>query len=173
VVLLNNGSQSYLGNGAMFMLLAKACQQKLQYHITGCYNLTDIWPIHCKKKYKQGNIQFDSTNHQLQQQIAHSEIQMTTRNVANAQRDGRPAEHRWRPLFDATKSGWCSLLYCCAVTLPRHKGRWYLEGCHNLVNRSQPLVGRVSSPYCGDMWRTYCCLTTFFRLSIGAFVAKI
>jgi len=24
---------------------------------------------------------------------------------ANAQRDGRPAEHRWRPLFDAAKFG--------------------------------------------------------------------
>jgi len=23
---------------------------------------------------------------------------------ANAQRDGRPAEHRWRPLFNAAKS---------------------------------------------------------------------
>ena len=30
---------------------------------------------------------------------------------ANAQRDGRPAEHRWRPLFNAAKSvevvRWC------------------------------------------------------------------
>jgi len=24
---------------------------------------------------------------------------------ANAQRDGRPAEHRWRPLFNAVKFG--------------------------------------------------------------------
>jgi len=24
---------------------------------------------------------------------------------ANAQRDGRPAEHRWRPLFNTAKSG--------------------------------------------------------------------
>jgi len=24
---------------------------------------------------------------------------------ANAQRDGRPAEHQWRPLFKATKFG--------------------------------------------------------------------
>jgi len=24
---------------------------------------------------------------------------------ANAQRDNRPAEHRWRPLFNATKFG--------------------------------------------------------------------
>jgi len=29
----------------------------------------------------------------------------TTRMLANAQRDGRPAEHRWRPLFNAAKFG--------------------------------------------------------------------
>jgi len=28
-----------------------------------------------------------------------------TRMWANAQRDGRPAEHRWRPLFNASKFG--------------------------------------------------------------------
>jgi len=28
-----------------------------------------------------------------------------TRMWANAQPDGRPAEHRWRPLFNATKFG--------------------------------------------------------------------
>ena len=28
-----------------------------------------------------------------------------TRMWANAQRDGRPAEHRWRPLFNAAKFG--------------------------------------------------------------------
>ena len=33
----------------------------------------------------------------------------------------------------------------------------------NQLKRSQPLVGR-SSPYCGDIWRTYCCLTTFFPI---------
>ena len=30
-------------------------------------------------------------------------------------------------------------------------------------NRSQPLVGR-SSPYYQDMWRRYCCLTSFFPI---------
>ena len=28
-----------------------------------------------------------------------------TRMWANAQRDGHPAEHRWRPLFNAAKYG--------------------------------------------------------------------
>ena len=82
---------------------------------------------------------------------------------ANAQRDGRPAEHRWRPLFNAAKFGWRSLLDCRAVTLPRRESRRNLQGCLKLVNRSQLLVGR-SSPYCGGIWRTYCCLTSFFPI---------
>jgi len=48
--------------------------------------------------------------------------------------------------------------------------------CNNAVNieerKIQPLVGR-SSPYCEEVWRRYCCLTMFFRLSIHALVAKI
>ena len=82
---------------------------------------------------------------------------------ANAQRDGRPAEHRWRPLFNAAKFGWRSLLDCRAVTLPRRETRSNLLGCPKLPNRSQPLVG-WSSPYCADMSMTYCCLTSFFPI---------
>ena len=33
-----------------------------------------------------------------------------TRMWANAQRDGRPAEYRWRPLFNAANFGWRPLL---------------------------------------------------------------
>jgi len=47
-----------------------------------------------------------------------------TRMWASAQRDGRPAEYRWRPLFNTIKFGWCPLLEWCAVTLPRHKTHW-------------------------------------------------
>ena len=32
-------------------------------------------------------------------------IILRTRMWANAQPDGRPAEHRWRPLFNAAKFG--------------------------------------------------------------------
>jgi len=42
---------------------------------------------------------------------------------ANAQRDGSPAEHRWRPLFNAAKFGGRPLLDCRAVTLPRRERR--------------------------------------------------
>jgi len=79
---------------------------------------------------------------------------------ANAQRDGRPVEHRWRPMFNA--AGWLTTTTRCrAIMLPRRATRWNLQGCLKLPDRSQPPVGR-SSPYCGDIWRTYCCLTSFF-----------
>jgi len=94
---------------------------------------------------------------------------------ANAKRDCRPVEYRWRPLlFNAAKFGWRPLLECRAVTLPGCETRWNLLGCPKLANRSQLLVGR-SSPYYEHMWRRYCCLglTSFFRLSIHASVAKI
>ena len=74
---------------------------------------------------------------------------VTTRMWANAQRHGRPAEHRWRPLFNAAKFGWRPLLECRAVTLPRRETRSNYLGSPKLTKRSQPLVGR-SSPYCGD-----------------------
>jgi len=104
--------------------------------------------------------------------IVHSAMHTHTRMWANAQRDGRPAKYRWHPLFNATKFGWCPILECHAVTLPRRETRWYFHGCPKLANRSQPLVSR-SSPYYEDTWRRYCCLTIFFRLSIHALVAKI
>jgi len=83
-----------------------------------------------------------------------------TRMWANAQRDGRPAEYRWRPLFNAAKFGWCPLLECRVVMLPRRETHWNLQGCPKLPNGSQLLVGR-SSLYYQDMWRRYCCLTSF------------
>ena len=82
---------------------------------------------------------------------------------ANAQRDGCPAKYRLHPLFNAAKFGWCPLLECRAVMLPRRQTRWNLQGCPKLPNQSQHLVG-WSSPYYEDMWRRYCCLTSFFPI---------
>jgi len=81
----------------------------------------------------------------------------------NAQPDGRSAEHRWRSLFNTAKFGWRPLLDCRAVTLPRHDTHWNMMGCPKPANLSQPLVGR-SSPYCKDIWRRYCGLTSFFPI---------
>ena len=80
-------------------------------------------------------------------------VAVTTRTWGNAQRNGRPAEYRWRSLFNAAKFGWPE---CRAVTLPRRETRWNLLGCLKLANRSQPLVSR-SWPYCEDLWgRNFC-----------------
>jgi len=72
-----------------------------------------------------------------------------------------PAKFRWPPVNNVA-----------AVTKPRRETHWNLLGCSKLLNRSQPLVFR-SSPYCEDMWRRDCWLTSFFLLSIYALVASI
>jgi len=46
---------------------------------------------------------------------------LITRMWANAQRDCRPAEYGWRPLFNAAKFGCRPVLECRAVTLPRRE----------------------------------------------------
>ena len=85
-----------------------------------------------------------------------------TRMWANAQRDGRPAEYRWRRLFNAANLAdahyYSAVQARCQYAKP-------VEICWGpkLANRSQPLMGR-SSPYCGDMWRTYCCLISFLSI---------
>ena len=42
---------------------------------------------------------------------------------ANDQRDGRPAEYRWRPLFNAAKFGWPLVSDVAAVTTARRETR--------------------------------------------------
>ena len=81
---------------------------------------------------------------------------------ANAQRDGRHAEHRWRPLFNAAVWLTPNTGVTCS-NAPRRENRRHLQGCPKLTKRSQPLVSR-SSPYCKDLWRRYCCLTSFFLI---------
>jgi len=70
------------------------------------------------------------------------------------------------------KFGWPPLSDVAAVTKPRRETRWSLLGCPKLPNLSQPLVGK-RSPYCENLWRRYCCLTSFFRLSIRVSVAYL
>jgi len=55
---------------------------------------------------------------------------------SNVQRDGRPAEYRWRHVLNAAKFGSRPLLECRAVTLPRE--RVYLpENTKNIENHSK------------------------------------
>jgi len=82
------------------------------------------------------------SKHLLNQYATHAkdtELEMW----ANAQRDGRLAEYRWRHLFNA------AVWLCSNAAKTRNPLK--LVGCPKLTKRSQPLVGR-SSPYCKDMW---------------------
>ena len=73
-----------------------------------------------------------------------------TRNVvwANAQRDGRPVEYRWRSLFNAAKFGWRPLLECRAVTLPRRETRWNYLGCP----QTNETISSASMPKFTILW---------------------
>ena len=81
---------------------------------------------------------------------------------ANAQPDGRPAEHRWRPLLNAA--------FCLTPTTR--------VPCSNAAKTPNPLkfagvpqtnetISAASGPklpYYEDMWSRYCCLTSFFPI---------
>ena len=91
---------------------------------------------------------------------------------ANAQRDGRLAEYRWRPLFNAAKFGWCPLLECRAVMVPRHKTHWNLLGCPT----PEP-ISAISGPKFTILWghveEILLLNKFFFWLSICALVVEI
>ena len=63
------------------------------------YRVTEVWgaviflPL--------GKLQCSTNTVQYSTPVKHEK----TRMWANAQRDGRPAEHRWRSLFNAAKFG--------------------------------------------------------------------
>jgi len=42
-------------------------------------------------------------------QIKYDVLEIKLEMWTNAQRDSRPAEYRWRPLFNATKFGWTNI----------------------------------------------------------------
>jgi len=74
-----------------------------------------------------------------------------TRMWASTQRDGRPVQYRWRPLFNAAVWLTPTTRVPCSNAAKTRKLLKF-AGCPKLANRSQPLVGR-SSPYYQDMWR--------------------
>ena len=97
-----------------------------------------------------------------------------TRMWANAQRDGRPAKYRWRPLFNTAVWLTATTRVPCSNTdkkskplklagVPQTNERFSADSRPKFTKGSQPIVGR-SSPYCKDMWRRYCCLTSFFPI---------
>ena len=85
---------------------------------------------------------------------------------ANVQRDGRPAGHRWRPLFNAAV--WLmptrpiSYMPCsnAAKTRNQLKFCWMPETNETISGASGPKFTIL-----WGIWRTYCCLTSFFPIA--------
>jgi len=91
---------------------------------------------------------------------------------SHVERDGRPAEYGWRPLFNAAV--WLRpttrLPYSNAA---KTRNPLKFAGVPQTRQHiSAASIGR-SLPYCEDMCERHCCLTNFFQLSIRALVAKM
>jgi len=83
----------------------------------------------------------------------------TTRMWANAKRDGRPVEYRWRPLF--TAAVWVTpttRVPCSNAAKTRNPLKFA-----GVPQTSEPILA-VSSPHYEDVWRRYCFFTTFFLI---------
>jgi len=80
---------------------------------------------------------------------------------------------RWfgsrRPVFYGRPTVYGRPLYFCPVV----SFFFYLSLFPRLISAVAEWLSTIPSPYYEDMWRRYCCLTDFFRLSIHALVAKI
>ena len=92
---------------------------------------------------------------------------------ANAQRDGRPAEHRWRPLFNASKV-WLTPTTCLPCSdAAKTRNRLKFAG----VPQTGKPISAVSGPKFTILWGhvedILLLYQFFFRLSIRALVAKI
>jgi len=91
---------------------------------------------------------------------------------ANAQRDGHPAEYRWRPLFNAAKFGWRSLLLPCS-NAAKTRNPLKFAG----VPQTNETISAASGPKFtilrGHMVEILVLNKFFFRLSTNASIAKI
>ena len=105
-------------------LLLGNCDKQGQIHCQYCHVTFTRRVTYVSGIQKQSqNFYNNNHNHNLHEYLSLALILNNTRMWATAQRDGRPAEHRWRPLFNAAKFGQRSLLDCRVVTLPRRKSR--------------------------------------------------
>ena len=79
---------------------------------------------------------------------------------ANAQRDGRPAKYRWRPLLNAAV--WLTPTVPCSNAAKMRNPLKFV----GVPQTPEPIaaVSRLSSPYYQDICRKYCCLTSFFPI---------
>ena len=138
------------------------------------FTATPCTPVqYCRQcPFRKCVIIYNNLTNSVTREIDASNQNMTKLEIwDNAQRDGRPADYSRRSLFNApvwlTPTG---RVPCSNAAKTRNPLKF--AGFPKLTKWSHPLVGRTS-PYCKDMWGRYCCLTSFFRLSIHALVAKI
>jgi len=85
---------------------------------------------------------------------------------ANAQRDGRPAEYRWRLLFNAAKFGWCPLLVSCS-NAAKTRNPLKFAGVPQTPERISAVRGpkfTLLTYLLTYMWGRYCCSTSFFPI---------
>jgi len=145
------------------MVAMVACKQKTFHHTSVS---TEVVAFITDKHQNTCNVCY------VTHTIAEATVTTTTRTRmwANAQHDGRIAEYRWRPLFNATVWLASGERHRCSNEA-KMQNPLKITWVPKQPNWSQPLVGQ-SSPYCDDMWRRYYCLT-FPWLSIYALVAKI
>jgi len=78
----------------------------------------DLWPWH-SNSFEQGTKHLPYELVQIRSAIRKI-LYAQTRMWANAQHDGRPAEYRWRPLFNTTKFGWRPLPECSNAAKKRN-----------------------------------------------------
>jgi len=92
--------------------------------------------------------------------------------LANAQRDGRPAEHRWRPLFNAAKFGWRPLIKCRAANAAKTRNPLKYDG----VPQTRQSIIAVTGPKFIILWghveEILLLNNVFFRLSIRALMRR-
>ena len=131
------------------LITSQCCQKALQHFPALCVGLparTEAW------KLKQNII---------------------TRMWANAQGDGRPAKHRWRPLFNAVKFGRRPLYYMPCSNAAKTRNQLKFGG----VPQTNETISATSGPKFTILWghvEDILLLNKFFfRLSICALVAKI
>ena len=87
-----------------------ACNLNCVVETEGHLKVTVTCTVNVVKSWKRSRMNRDvvTTNHDYEMISSSSFITAKaahTRMWANAQRDGRPAERRWRPLFNAAKFG--------------------------------------------------------------------
>ena len=91
---------------------------------------------------------------------------------ANAQRDGRPAEYRWRPLFNAAVWLTPTTRVTCS-NAAKTRNPLKLPGMPQTNETASAARGPKFTILWGHAWEILLLNNFFFRLSIHALVAKI